>query len=322
MMVAIGSFFFGLAGAWLISKYAFQWGLMDMPNHRSSHLRPTPRGGGVGIVAAFISCSIGLGIPMMIWVPMVALSIVSFFDDRLSLPPFIKLCFQFIAAAIVVTHIWPDRQSTIVICLLVVFRALFIVASANFYNFMDGINGIAGVTGIVGFGLLGAYGLVFGKDPSVTNLSLGIAFACAGFLPLNLFRAKVFMGDVGSVLMGFLFAVATLLLSESLLEFIVLSSFLFPFYCDEIVTMVERIKDRQTLTKPHRSHLYQVLANEAGIAHWKVAAGYGVFQLTVGGCMWIMAAHDIFHVVLPLVIFGFIFIAVNITVKRVFVPVG
>jgi len=95
-------------------------------------------------------------------------------------------------------------------------------------------------------------------------------------------RARVFMGDVGSILIGFLFGGMVVLLSNSFLDFICLASFLFPFYADELTTMVVRIKDRENLLRPHRRHLYQLLANEKGIAHWKVSVGYGLIQLIVG----------------------------------------
>jgi Fuc2NAc and GlcNAc transferase len=95
-------------------------------------------------------------------------------------------------------------------------------------------------------------------------------------------KAKVFMGDVGSILLGFVFAGSAVLLSKTCLYFVCLTSFLFPFYADELTTMVVRIKDGENLLRPHRKHLYQLLANEKGVAHWKVSVGYGLFQLLVG----------------------------------------
>ena len=90
------------------------------------------------------------------------------------------------------------------------------------------------------------------------------------------------MGDVGSILLGFVFAGMVVFLSGNLLDFICMAGFLFPFYADELNTMIVRLRDGENLTKPHRRHLYQLLANEYGIAHWKVSLGYGLFQLIVG----------------------------------------
>jgi Fuc2NAc and GlcNAc transferase len=90
------------------------------------------------------------------------------------------------------------------------------------------------------------------------------------------------MGDVGSILLGFVFAGMVVWLSKSLLDFVCLAAFLFPFYADELTTMVVRLRDGESLLNPHRRHLYQLLANEYGIPHWKVSVGYGFTQLLIG----------------------------------------
>ena len=95
-------------------------------------------------------------------------------------------------------------------------------------------------------------------------------------------KARVFMGDVGSVLLGFVFAGLVVGLTRSMNDFVVLCSVLFPFYTDELITEYVRSRDRENLLTPHRRHVYQLLANEMGIAHWKVSVGYGVLQAVVG----------------------------------------
>jgi Fuc2NAc and GlcNAc transferase len=92
----------------------------------------------------------------------------------------------------------------------------------------------------------------------------------------------VFIGDVGSILLGFIFAGMVIALSKGLLDFVCLTSFLFPFYADELTTMAVRIRDGENLLRAHRRHLYQLLANEMGVEHWKVSVGYGVLQAVVG----------------------------------------
>ena len=79
-----------------------------------------------------------------------------------------------------------------------------------------------------------------------------------------------------------------------------MASFLFPFYVDELTTMLVRLKDRENLTKPHRRHYYQLLANEKGIVHWKVSVGYGVFQLAVGISVLVVRAYGLGAVLLLL----------------------
>jgi len=90
------------------------------------------------------------------------------------------------------------------------------------------------------------------------------------------------MGDVGSILLGFSFAAIVVFFSKSPLDFVCLAGFLFPFYADELTTMAVRIRNGENLLRPHRKHLYQLLANEKGIAHWKVSMGYGLLQLFIG----------------------------------------
>ena len=109
-----------------------------------------------------------------------------------------------------------------------------------------------------------------------------MALSCLGFLPFNLPRARVFIGDVGSIVLGGVFAGLVYLSSHTLLDFLCMTSFLFPFYVDELTTMFVRLRDGENLTQPHRRHIYQLLANERQIPHWRISVGYGFFQLLVG----------------------------------------
>ncbi len=123
--------------------------------------------------------------------------------------------------------------------LIALFWIVFIVGTANFYNFMDGINGIAGISGAVGFGLLAF--VTYNTQSEIGLLAACMALTCLGFLPFNLPRARVFMGDVGSILLGSVFAGLVYLSSSTLLDFLCLASFLFLFYADELTTMIVRL---------------------------------------------------------------------------------
>jgi Fuc2NAc and GlcNAc transferase len=166
--------------------------------------------------------------------------------------------------------------------LLIPLFAVFIVGTANYYNFMDGINGIAGITGVVGFGLVAVFAGMAGGNAAFLMLAICMGLACVGFLPFNMPNARVFMGDVGSVLLGFVFAALVVGLTRSVNDSVVLCSFLFPFYADELTTEYVRLRNGENLLTPHRRHVYQLLANEMGIAHWKVSVGYGLLQAVVG----------------------------------------
>jgi len=306
------SLILGGVGAWVIHKWGYIFGLLDKPTDRSSHGSPTPKGGGIGIMAAFIFVSSFLKIPSSFWVPATFLALLSLWGDTFDLSPKIRLPLQFIAALILV---WLSSFSFQPSTFLFFFLGVFIVATANWYNFMDGINGIAAITGIVGFGILAAFNVLSGGDSSFSVLSIGIAFSCLGFLPFNMPKAKVFMGDVGSILLGFVFASMVIVLSKSLLDFVCLAGFLFPFYADELTTMAIRIRDEENLLKPHRRHLYQILANEMGIDHWKVSGGYGILQLVVGLCILSARPFGILAVLILLVIFFVGFVSTDYVVR-------
>ncbi len=123
------------------------------------------------------------------------------------------------------------------------------------------------------------------------------------------------MGDVGSILLGFVFAGMVVGLSKSFLDFICLAAFLFPFYADELSTMGVRVGDGESVFRPHRRHFYQLLANEKGIAHWKVSVGYGVFQLIVGISVLLVRPFGILAGLVLLSIFFSCFVWANYIVR-------
>ena len=269
-------------GAWLISRWGTTIGLLDRSNDRSSHEGVVPKGGGIGILAAFLLASWVLGLPLLFWLSIGLTALFSLYGDKKEIPANVRLCVQLVTGIVLLVGLfyWESRGWSVY--LLIPFFAVFVVGTAYYYNFMDGINGIAGITAVVGFGLLAFYASTSGAEHSFVILSICIALSCLGFLPFNMPRARVFMGDVGSILVGFLFAAIVVMLSKSFLDFVCLAGFLFPFYADEFTTLVVRIKDGDKLTRPHRRHVYQLLANEMRVDHWKVSVGYGVLQLIVG----------------------------------------
>lgn len=296
------SFLLGIAGALVVSQIGDKIGFLDLPNERSSHRTPTPRGGGIGIFAAFLLSAAATDLAMTFWLPISALSILAFYGDRIDLSPKLRLYAQlFLVAFLVIgAGYWPSNPLWYVPWVL--FWTVFIVGTANFYNFMDGVNGIAGISGIVGFGLLAVY-IFLNDGPNILRIiATCISLSCLGFLPLNMPKAKVFMGDIGSILLGSVFASLVFLASQTFLDFVVMVSFLFPFYADELTTMLVRLRDGETLTQAHRRHIYQILANEKGIPQWKISAGFGFFQLVIGASAILVKPYGIFAVVTLLIL--------------------
>jgi UDP-N-acetylmuramyl pentapeptide phosphotransferase/UDP-N-acetylglucosamine-1-phosphate transferase len=310
------TFMLGMAGAWFMSRYAFRLGLIDLPNARSSHTTPTPRGGGVGILIAFILCAFVLKLPIGVLCPAALLAVLSFLDDCLKLSSKLRLGLQLFAAIIVVVIFGIGSEKSALYFFLLIFWPIFIVATTNFYNFMDGINGIAGITGVVGFLLIALFGVLSMASQTPIFLSFGLALACLGFLPFNFPKAKVFMGDVGSVLLGFVFAVLVFWLTEGLADFLCLASFMFPFYVDALTTLYIRWRDGEKLYQAHRRHLYQILANEFAYPHWRVSLGYGGTQLLFGLLMIIGWRLGLIWQVLFLVLFAIVSVGCMVLVRK------
>lgn len=304
------------AGAWFVSRYGHHLDLLDKPNERSSHLGLTPRGGGLGILAAFVIAAVCLGLPVLFWLPAGLLAVISFIGDRIELSPILRLLFQFTAAIIFLLGCWKAAVQPAFDYLMVLPFAVFIVATANYYNFMDGINGIAGITGVVGFGLLAVFAQTRGVDARIMLLSICLSLGCLGFLPFNMPRGRVFMGDVGSILLGFVFAALVIWLSKGLSDFICLASFIFPFFADEVTTEIVRLKDGEKLWRPHRRHLYQLLANEYRLPHWQVSIGYGSAQLIIGISILIISSSGLVPVLSSVVFYFLIFALLSSTLRR------
>ncbi len=304
------------AGAWLVGRYGYRLNLLDQPNDRSSHRDTTPKGGGIGILAGFIASVLILKLPGFFWLPAVMLSTGSFVGDRFHLSAIIRLILQFAASIIFLFGLWNTHPYSSFGHILIIPLGLYIVGTTNYYNFMDGINGLAVSTGVVGFGLMAFYGVFSGKSPALTPFSLSLVFCCLGFLPFNMPAAKVFMGDVGSILLGFVFAVMVVWYSTALVDFLCLASFLFPFYADEITTEFIRLKNGEKLWQPHRKHLYQLLANEYNISHWKISIGYGIAQLIVGACILFLFDFGIFAILSILFLYFCIFSVASFALRK------
>jgi Fuc2NAc and GlcNAc transferase len=279
------SFLLGVLGAFIISKYALAFGLVDLPNERSSHRIPTPRGGGIGICAAVIFAAVFFHIPLVVTLSVAVLAIASFLDDRWGLRVAIRFIIQFGCAASIIVLLYHHASPLYLLPLFGLFWIIFITGTANFYNFMDGINGISGLTGVTAFGFLSILALILKLPLDEVFFNLSVVAACLGFLPFNLFKARVFMGDIGSVVIGFLFAVQVYRYANDFTLFLLLACFLFLYYLDAITTIFIRWRDGEKLTQAHRRHLYQLLTNEMKNPHWKISLGYAIAQTVISAAV-------------------------------------
>jgi UDP-N-acetylmuramyl pentapeptide phosphotransferase/UDP-N-acetylglucosamine-1-phosphate transferase len=228
---------------------------LDHPNDRSMHARPVPRTGGLGIVAG-VCCALGVFVPGTAALSLAALTLaaVSLVDDWRGLPVSVRLIAHFAVAAVFLLVAVPGLPSVTLVLL-----GLALGWMANLYNFMDGLDGLAGGMGVAGFAAYAAAAW-FGADPVVAACSLAIAGGSLGFLLYNFPPARVFMGDVGSVPLGFLAAAVGVLGWDRGLWPIWFPVVVFaPFVIDASMTLVRRTLRRERVWQAHRSHYYQRL---------------------------------------------------------------
>ena len=255
--------------------------LLDAPNERSSHARVTPRGGGIAIAAGAALGVLVSGAPLggpvaVLLAGAVVLAAVGLADDRYGLPIAPRLLVQALAALAVALSTGgiprlplPEPLDVPLGPAAVPLAALWIVAVVNFFNFMDGIDGLAGAQAVV----TGAGAAAVAWTGSAAAIGAAAAGGAAGFLAFNWAPARIFMGDVGSLALGYTFASLPLLADAESRPAAVLwmAMSLFVFVADAAATLVARIARGEAWHAPHRSHLYQRLVR-SGFGHGPVAA--------------------------------------------------
>lgn len=309
----------------LIRRYLLRRNILDIPNARSSHSVPTPRGGGLSIVVVFLLAVLlfvrGGTLPVVLVGQIIGggLTVASagFLDDHFRISARLRLLMHIAAAAWALWQLngvgplylgWISWNWSWIGQLVSLVGLVWMV---NLYNFMDGIDGLAGVEALCTSGL-GWLLLARSELAGPANLALVMAAACAGFLVWNWPPAKVFMGDAGSGFLGFIFGV--LLIStarERPLLLWPLLILLSVFITDSMLTLLRRLFSGARWYEAHCSHAYQHAARRCG-SHAKVTLTIAVinvawlFPLAWGACVW-PSAGPLFAVVAmaPLVYMAF-----------------
>lgn len=252
--------------------------ILDHPNERSNHAIPTPRGGGLAVVpialVAWATDARGLDGGLLVvlggaW----ALAVLSWIDDLKSLPELLRLAVQAMVVAIA-AH-WLSAQGPVFQGLLppwldTVAAALIWLWFVNLFNFMDGIDGLAGVETIsvcVGLAVLGAFAA---DGAPLVWFAVTLAGATAGFLVWNWHPARIFLGDVGSIPLGFMlgFLILSLAARGYWAAALILPSY---YLADATITLMRRILRGEKFWRAHSQHFYQQ-AVRGGRSHAKVGA--------------------------------------------------
>jgi UDP-GlcNAc:undecaprenyl-phosphate GlcNAc-1-phosphate transferase len=247
---------------------------LDKPNERSLHVVPVPRIGGIAIVTGIIAAALWLHASPGLLAPAAVLAIVSYFDDRHALPAPARLTIHLLAAAL---FLWLASASVGPTMLIVL--VLAIGWTTNLYNFMDGSDGLAGGMAVIGFGTYGLAAWLAGSN-ELGLMAWSIAAAAAAFLIFNFPPARIFMGDAGSIPLGFLagaLGVSGWLQKLWPLWFpLVVFA---PFFVDASMTLVRRLLRGERVWKAHREHYYQRLIL-SGWSHRRTALSeYGLMFL-------------------------------------------
>ena len=285
--------------------------IFDRPNERSSHIRPTLRGGGLGLVPVILMAWLIVAWLMQTSAPSsqlqylgwvifgaVILAVVSWRDDIISQPPLARLFIQISITGLIVWSALPSEpvfQGLLPRWLDQLLSLLIWVWFINLFNFMDGIDGLAGLETIcIGLGIA-----ILGMANHVGAINglygLTIAAAAIGFLRWNWHPAKIFLGDVGSIPLGFLLGWLLLRLAS---EGAWAAALILPLYyfVDTTLTLVRRIIRKQKVWEPHRSHFYQQAVND-GLSH-------GSVTLIIGGFNIILMALALYSIFSPFVALG------------------
>jgi len=258
----------------LYFKIADRYNIIDKPNHRSSHTSITLRGGGILFPVAMLITCIMEDASMAFTIAVVLVGLVSFIDDIKPLHQLPRVGSHLIAVTLILYDLHMLNPELIFLIPIVF---ILTIGWINAFNFMDGINGITvlyALVAIVSFGWL--Y-----KDAASFNVLAVMGLACIVFAFFNVRKkAKTFAGDVGSVSMAlFLGYFMIKIIFETQEPAYIL--FFSVYGIDAVITILYRIKNKENIFQPHRSHLYQYLANEMKLPHVAVSATYAFIQLAV-----------------------------------------
>lgn len=281
--IGLGAAAISAAGTHWGLAYARRQGLLDLPGARRSHAAPTPRGGGVGIVVASVTLLLLVAVMehqplpwMLIAAGLLLVSGIGWWDDHRPLGAWPRLLAHAAAGGLLALALWMHGAGTVV----ALAGFVLAVGLVNAWNFMDGIDGLAASQALL-------CGLALASVLAAPWAGFGIALAgaCLGFLPYNLPRARVFLGDVGSGALGYLMAV---LLAASFAQrpvdgwpLMLLAPM--AMLLDAGLTLAWRMRRGERWWQAHADHLFQRLSRRHG--HGRVSFAYALWTMAAIGVM-------------------------------------
>jgi UDP-N-acetylmuramyl pentapeptide phosphotransferase/UDP-N-acetylglucosamine-1-phosphate transferase len=312
MMVAIPGIFAFVLAWWLTDRLCSPksfLSILSRPNERTLHSMPTPQTGGLAVIGSVvISLILAASVlaitqpskPVLpkglasesVWIvaSMLLIFVVSFLDDCVGLSAALRLGVQAVSACIIIGGVRLILSSipipggpTILLGLAAIpVSVLVLLWMANLYNFMDGMDGFAGGMTFFGFGFLAYFGWQ-ANYPVMLIIATFVAMGALGFLTHNFPPARIFMGDAGSITLGFSAGTMMILgVRDGIFDVWVPVMIFSPFIVDATVTLLQRMFRRKRIWEAHREHYYQRLVLSGWSHRRTVLAEYGVMILCGG----------------------------------------
>jgi len=321
LLFLLSSLLICLVLTFVVRKWAINRSVLDLPNERSSHSIPTPRGGGIAIAATwFLAITFlffrgdidsALFFALLCGVP---ISVIGLVDDVVTISAKFRLIVQVASAAMVLVFLGGLQGINIgfvYLSLPILFSILAVIGIVwftNLFNFLDGIDGYI-CTEVIFIGF--AFFLLFGEVPPAL-----LAAVTAGFLVWNWQPAKIFMGDVGSTLLGFTIGVFAVYYQNcgdsSIVIWLMLTSL---FWFDASLTLYRRWRNGETLSTAHKKHAYQRIV-QSGFSHQKTVI-YSLFiNLSILGLVWLAIRYPSYSLVFFGINIVYLYVVMKIIDRR------
>lgn len=310
MLPVLGAFIASFTLLLILLKTPLANWILDHPNHRSLHTRLTPRSGGLAIMGSVLFTWLSMG-QSCFWIfPVTALLGVSIVDDIQNLSIRWRFSFQVLVCAGFVFYLFPHHPWWILMMLIISLTWMI-----NLYNFMDGADGMAGGMALIGFSTY-AIAAYFAQDFQIALMSGSIAAASLAFLFFNFHPAQIFMGDSGSISLGFLAGSLGLYGWQHDLWPIWFPILVFsPFIVDATLTLFKRLVRGEKFWQAHRSHYYQRLV-QIGVGHKATAIYEYILMIAVGSTALFLMDEDYKEVGIGIFVWILIYAAVLIFIDQ------
>lgn len=278
--------FVSLVSPLILRRVLIRMRVFDVPNERSSHSKPTVRGAGISTLLGFIIGTLWLLITsddpvgtntFLVLGVSIFLGLVGFAEDVRGLKISVRASLQLLSGLVIGFYLWQQFNTSLLILPFIAFIFAFHV---NLTNFMDGINGISSIYGFVAGGIF----VIAGFTYSMTWLLLVgsiISIAFVTFLPWNLIPPGMFLGDVGSYLLGASIGATALVALADGVHPLVIFAAVGVYWADTVFTLLRRIVAKAPIFKAHRTHVYQRLT-DTGLSHLQVATIIALFTMGLG----------------------------------------